>query len=577
MYYLVRIYKPCIYSDEPILPPTCIQRMDYTAAKKAALPERSKAIQKLRDTNFDVLVIGGGITGAGIALDAASRGLSVALIEKGDYASGTSSKSTKLIHGGLRYLKQLDVALVREVGQERANVHRLAPHLVQPEKMLIPIIKDGQMGKLTTNVALWVYDFVAGVGGDDKRRMLSRDETMASEPMLRDEWVEGGAIYAEYRTDDARLTIENMKTASALGAVTANYVMADELLYEGKKAIGVKARNALSNEAFDIRASVVVSAAGPWVDLIRKKDKSLTAKRIFHAKGVHLVVPHERFPVKQSIYFDLPDGRMCFAIPRDRSTYFGTTDTPFKKDPDHVGITAEDVTYLLEGVNNMFEGLNLQASEIESSWAGLRPLIFEEGKSASEMSRKDEIFESDSGLLSIAGGKLTGYRKMSERIMDKVVERLERGGETKTKTLALGGNGFKDFQAVIDYRKEIANLLSEHDLPQERAGYLVHLYGKQAEPILRLVPPEGSAELRLAIAELKFALDHEQVITLEDWAIRRTGRMYFDKTILDELLPSLSQVFAELTDQSEEDRSAALLVLQKVSTEHHDFGIPIGV
>ncbi|MFK8058280.1 MAG: glycerol-3-phosphate dehydrogenase/oxidase [Saprospiraceae bacterium] len=548
--------------------------MDYTAAEKAALPKRSEAVKQLRETTFDVLVIGGGITGAGIALDAASRGLSVGLIEKGDYASGTSSKSTKLIHGGLRYLKQLDVALVREVGQERANVHRLAPHLVQPEKMLIPIIKDGQMGKMTTNMALWVYDFLADVRGDDKRRMLDREETLTAEPMLRDEWVEGGAVYAEYRTDDARLTVENVKTASALGAVTANYVMADELLYVDGKAVGAKARDVLTNETFDVKASVVVSAAGPWVDLIRKKDKSLTAKRIFHAKGVHLVVPHERFPVKQSIYFDLPDGRMCFAIQRDRSTYFGTTDTPFKTDPDHVGITAEDVSYLLDGVNRMFKGLELKADEIESSWAGLRPLIFEEGKSASEMSRKDEIFESESGLLSIAGGKLTGYRKMSERIMDKVVDRLGRGGETKTQTLALGGNGFKDFSAVIDYREVILDFLSENDLPLGRAGYLLHLYGKQAESILKLAPPEGSAELRLAIAELKFAYDKEQVMTLEDWAIRRTGRMYFDKTILDQLLPTLSNVFAGLTDQSEEERSAALLALQQLSTDHHDFGIP---
>ena len=549
--------------------------MDYSAAQKAALPARSEAIQQLRASTFDVLVIGGGITGAGIALDAASRGLSVGLIEKGDYASGTSSKSTKLIHGGLRYLKQLDVALVREVGQERANVHRLAPHLVQPEKMLIPIIKQGQMGKLTTNVALWVYDFVAGVGGDDKRRMLSRDQTMTAEPMLHSERVEGGAIYAEYRTDDARLTIENVKTAAALGATSSNYVMAEDLLYDNKKVIGAKVRDVWTNETFDIKAAVVVSAAGPWVDLIRKKDKSLTAKRIFHAKGVHLVVPHERFPVKQSIYFDLPDGRMCFAIPRNRSTYFGTTDTPFKKDPDHVGITAEDVNYLLDGVNRMFEGLELKANEIESSWAGLRPLIFEEGKSASEMSRKDEIFESESGLLSIAGGKLTGYRKMSERIMDKVVDRLGRGGETKTKTLALAGNGFKAFDDVIAYRSTIEDGLNERDLPQERAAYLVHLYGKQAEQILNLIPPEGSPELRLAIAEIKFAIANEQVITLEDWAVRRTGRMYFDKSNLDELLPQLSNVFGELTDQSEEDRKAALQAIEELSKQHHDFGIPI--
>ena len=545
--------------------------MDYTAAERAALPARADALAALRAGPFDVLVIGGGITGAGIALDAASRGLRVALVEKGDYASGTSSKSTKLIHGGLRYLKQLDVSLVREVGQERANVHRLAPHLVQPEKMLIPIIKDGQMGKLTTNIALKVYDFLAGVEGDDQRRMLDREETLAAEPMLREEWVKGGALYAEYRTDDARLTVENVKTAAALGAVAANYVKADALITEGGRVRGVVASDERTGETFELRAEVTVSAAGPWVDFIREQDGSLTAKRIFHAKGVHLVVPHERFPVTQSIYFDLPDGRMCFAIPRDRSTYFGTTDTPFTDDPDVVDITREDVTYLLDGVNRIFPELELREDEIESSWAGLRPLIYEEGKSASEMSRRDEIFESDSGLLSIAGGKLTGYRKMSERIMDKVVKRLGRGGDTRTKTLALGGNGFGDFAEVEAYREEVATLLSEYGLPQARAGYLVHVYGKQVERILPLAPPEGTPELRLAIAELKFGLEHEQVETLEDWAIRRTGRMYFDKTALDELLPQLSLVFAEQTGQAEPERVAALEVLQEVSRRHAAF------
>ena len=549
--------------------------MDYTAAERAALPDRATSLAKMRAQTFDVLVIGGGITGAGIALDAASRGLSVALVEKGDYASGTSSKSTKLIHGGLRYLKQLDVALVREVGQERANVHRLAPHLVQPEKMLIPIIKDGQMGKLTTNVALKVYDFLAGVEGDDQRRMLNRDETLAAEPMLRDEWVKGGALYAEYRTDDARLTIENLKTAAGLGAVLCNYLQADSLINEGGQVRGIVARDTLSGESFELRAEVCVSAAGPWVDFIRKQDGSLTSKRIFHAKGVHLVVPHERFPVQQSIYFDLPDGRMCFAIPRDRSTYFGTTDTPYKDDPDQVGITDADVTYLLDGVNRMFPHLKLREDEIESSWAGLRPLIFEEGKSASEMSRRDEIFESETGLLSIAGGKLTGYRKMSERIMDRVVDRLGRGGQTRTKTLALAGNGFGSFEEVLAYRAEIEDLLLEHNLPQTRAGYLVHLYGKQTEDILQLAPPEGSDELRVAIGELLFGLEHEQVATLEDWAVRRTGRMYFDKTALDELLPQLSLVFAERTGQTESDRKRALEQLLALSKAHADFdGVP---
>ena len=551
--------------------------MDYTAAERAALPRREQALARLRAETFDVLVIGGGITGAGIALDAASRGLRVALVEKGDYASGTSSKSTKLIHGGLRYLKQLDVALVREVGQERAAVHRLAPHLVQPEKMFIPILENGQMGYWTTNVALLVYDALAGVKGADRRRMLDREEALAAEPMLRADWVEGGAIYAEYRTDDARLTIENLKTAAAYGAVCANYVEATGLIKEGGKVCGVEVVDALAGDGaapFELRAAVTVNAAGPWVDAVREIDGSLRGKKLFHAKGVHLVVPRERFPVRQSIYFDLPDGRMCFAIPRDRATYFGTTDTPYEEHLDSVHVTPADVDYLLDGVNRIFPELELRPDEIESSWAGIRPLIHEEGKSASEISRRDEIFESESGLLSIAGGKLTGYRKMAERIMDRVAERLDLDAATDTDTtqIALAGNGFADTRDVDDFREEVGLLLAEYDLPQARAGYLVHVYGKQVLDILRLVPPEGSPELRLAVGELAFAIEREQVATLEDWAVRRSGRLYFDRAALDELLPALSLAYAELAGESEAAREGELSDLRALSRRHYDFG-----
>ncbi len=547
--------------------------MNYTAARHAALPPRGKMIAALQARSFDVVVIGGGITGAGIALDAATRGLTVALVEKGDYASGTSSKSTKLIHGGLRYLKQLDVALVREVGQERAAVHRLAPHLVQPEKMFIPIIEDGQMGRLTTSLALWVYDKLAGVDGEDQRYMLDREEALAAEPMLDPTRVEGGAMYAEYRTDDARLTIENLKTAAALGAVCANYAEVTTLIHgDGGRVAGVTVRDGLGHGTFDVHGAVVINAAGPWVDFIREIDRSLEGKRVFHAKGVHFVVPRERFPVRQSIYFDLPDGRMCFAIPRDRATYFGTTDTPFEADPNQVTPDGDDLAYLLHGVNAMFPELDLRADEIESSWAGLRPLIYEPGKSASEMSRRDEIFESESGLLSIAGGKLTGYRKMSERIMDKVVRRLGRGGATATAETALGGNDFHDFSYVVAYRAEVREMLAEAGLPTERADYLVHLYGVQVPRVL--AKADGSIadpELRLLTAELDFATAYEQVQLLGDFVVRRTGRLYFDKAHVDEYLSPLMDHFAAATGLSDAEATAQLRSLRALSRAHDTF------
>ena len=388
--------------------------------------ERGELIEKLNRTQYDLVIIGGGVTGAGIALDAAARGIKTALVEKNDYASGTSSKSTKLIHGGLRYLKQFEVALVREVGQERAVVHHLAPHLVKSEKMLLPLIKDGTYGKILTSVGLMVYDVLAGVEKVDQRKMMTHEETMEKEPLLDPDKLEGGGIYAEYRTDDARLTLEILKTATRMGADIINYAEATDFIYDAEgKVRGIDWRDNLTGKEYKINSTYTISAAGPWVDEIREKNRSLKGKKLHPTKGVHIVLPHAKFPVKQSVYFDVPDGRMIFAIPRDRVTYIGTTDTDYHGNINDVRTDKEDVEYLLKGVKHIFPDVHLTIDDVESSWAGLRPLIEEEGKSASQLSRKDEIFESESGLLSIAGGKLTGYRKMAERIIDKLGKRME--------------------------------------------------------------------------------------------------------------------------------------------------------
>ena len=363
---------------------------------------RKEVTSHLSTTTFDLVVIGGGITGAGIALDAASRGLKVALLEKRDFASGTSSKSTKLIHGGLRYLKQFDFWLVKEVGSERAIVHQLAPHLVLPEKMLLPLIENGSYGKWLTSVGLKVYDILAQVTGEDKRQMLEKKEALALEPLLPKKVLKGAGYYAEYRTDDARLTIENIKTAVSKGATALNYAKVTGFLYREDQVAGVAVADQLSGATFEINASFVINAAGPWVDELREVNQSKNGKRLHLTKGVHLVFPYEKLPVKQSVYFDIPDGRMMFAIPRGKVTYVGTTDTNFDKDKDHPHTTLADAIYLISAVNNMFPKINLDLEDIVSSWAGLRPLIHEEGKGASELSRKDEIFTSPSGLVSIA-------------------------------------------------------------------------------------------------------------------------------------------------------------------------------
>ncbi len=492
--------------------------------------QREFLLAQLKDQHFDLMVIGGGITGAGIALDAATRGLRVALVEKGDFASGTSSKSTKLIHGGLRYLKQLELKVVKEVGQERAIVHRLAPHLVRPEKMLLPIYKGGTFGKKGTSIGLWLYDFLAGVKGADKRQMLAKEQTLQLEPLLHAQGLQGGGFYAEYRTDDARLTIEVIKTAMRFGAICLNYVQLTDLMEENGKLKGAVCLDVNTGQTFQFTATTFVNAAGPWVDGLREKDKSLNNKRLFLSKGTHIVVPWERLPLKHSVYFDVAGGRMIFAIPRQRATYIGTTDTPFKGDIDQVFAEKPEIEYLLNAANAIFPMAQLTADDVESTWAGLRPLIYEEGKSAGEMSRKDEIFISNSGLISVAGGKLTGYRKMAQKLVDLVLKMQKQAGIIcLTKQVALAEDAFEDFSQVIDFHKDIELKLNGFSSPFITANYLVENYGKIALKIIDDAFAQGSrTDEALILAELRHCLENELVLTPTDFFERRTGLLYFN-------------------------------------------------
>jgi glycerol-3-phosphate dehydrogenase len=537
---------------------------------------RPTILSRLKSETYDVLIIGGGITGAGIALDAASRGLRVALVEKNDFAFGTSSRSTKLIHGGLRYLKQFEFGLVKEVGSERAIVHRLAPHLVIPEKMLLPLYEKRGMGYWLTSIGLKVYDFLAGVKPADQRRMLTRKQTLRYEPLLKTDDVKGGAIYAEYRTDDARLTIEIMKAAFTKSADVINYVTAKDFLYENNKVTGIQAHDLISNEIFPLHAKVVVNAAGPWVDELRELNHSRTGKSLHLTKGVHIVLPHEKFPVRQAIYFDVEDGRMIFAIPRGRTTYVGTTDTNYYASKENVTTTLEDAEYLIRGVNSTFSGVNLSVKDIESSWAGLRPLIHEDGKSASELSRKDEIFESPTGLISIAGGKLTGYRKMAERVVNLVVKRYfsSRGiRPTQTQKILLANSRFPSNRKIRSYIASVSERLSEFDLAIRTPKYLVENYGNQTDLILQqfLTMDHNQAELSLLKAEAWFSIHNEMTITLADFFVRRTGLLYFEIRKVTDYKNAVADYFAEILHWDLERKKNELTALNKLIRAATDF------
>lgn len=506
---------------------------------------RAQYLQQLQNDTFDLLVIGGGITGAGIALDAVTRGLKVCLIEKSDFASGTSSRSTKLIHGGLRYLKQLEFGIVREVGQERAILYKNAPHIVIPERMLLPIVEGGSLGKYSTSLGLYVYDRLAGVEKEERRNMLSKEDTLKKEPLLNQAILKGGGMYVEYRSDDARLVIEVMKTAVERGALCLNYVAFRSFTHNDKNQVnGAVAEDMLTGEKIQIRSKKIINACGPWVDEIRKEDQSLKKKRLHLTKGIHVVVPKEKLPIQQSVYFDVQDGRMVFAIPRGKIVYIGTTDTNYKEDTDFPFASKEDVEYVLAAANHMFPSIRLTKDDVISTWAGLRPLIHEDGKNPSDLSRKDEIFISDSNLISIAGGKLTGFRKMAERSVNVVCKqlKLEEGRQfapCTTASIPLSGGDLN--KSPEEYAKDL-----QEDFKQffvEDILDLVLKYGSNTVAILALA--QTNFNNQLLPAEAEYCLEHEMTASLADFVIRRSGRLYFERPAIAAQRATLDQYFQE--------------------------------
>lgn len=537
---------------------------------------RQNILQKMAEKEHDVLIIGGGITGCGIALDAATRGMKTALIEMDDFAAGTSSRSTKLIHGGLRYLKQYEMKLVSEVGRERAIVYENAPHVTTPVRMLLPIYKGGTYGLLTTNIGLTLYDLLAGVKKDERKRMLTRSAVLEKEPLLKREGLIGGGYYVEYVTDDARLTIEVIKEAAARGVEAVNYTKAVELLYRRGRAAGITAIDQLSGKYYNIYAKRIVNASGPWADTIRVLDHSIKEKKIRLTKGVHIVFSQEKFPLKQAVYFDTPDGRMVFAIPRGGKTYIGTTDTFYHLDPAHPRMTEKDLQYLIEAIHYMFPIVKITEDDVESSWAGVRPLIYEEGKDPSEISRKDEIWVSDSGLITIAGGKLTGYRKMAEDAVNLIQHSLQNEknhsyNSCQTKQLKLSGGHFagaNNFATFITNNRQKA---LEIGLTNKQFDKLVHRYGSNITRIFQIAEhydPANKYALPLEVyVEIMYALTEEMIIKPVDFFIRRTGALYFDIEWVHKWKSSVLELMADILGWSEKEKAAYLCELDQVLSD----------
>lgn len=495
----------------------------------ASLDSRRRAadLDAMETGAFDLLVIGGGITGAGVARDAAMRGLKVALVEARDWASGTSSRSSKMIHGGLRYLAQGDVALVKEAASERQVLRRIAPHLARLTPFVITLPTLATVAKMRTG--LWTFEKLGGVPPAETHEVWDRAEIARREPLIRTAGLHGAVVYPEFLTDDARLTLVNVRAAAQAGAAVASHLEVVRILAEGGRAVGAVARSTLAGEDREVavRARLIVNAAGPWVDAVRALEDGGAPPRLTLTKGVHMVLPRAALPVNNTVILRAADKRGTFAVPRGDFTYLGTTDTFYPEADDWPKVTREDLAYLVDSAKALLDAPNLKPEDAVAVWSGVRPLIGQAGKGASEISRKDEVWTGLAGVVTIAGGKLSAYRAMAERIVDQAIATLgikAQACRTAQSPLPGAGGG----EAPSDDR-------------------LWRLYGSEAGAV-RAAGGDAAAEAVQAVL-------HEGALTLEDWWVRRTARAWFGGP---EGLEAAARTMADLLGWSAERQAAEL-------------------
>jgi glycerol-3-phosphate dehydrogenase len=478
------------------------------------LRNRDALFSALEGETFDLLIIGAGITGSGIARDAAMRGMRVALVDAGDIGAGTSGRSSKLIHGGSRYMAQGDLTVVRQAANERKVLRRIAPHLSLTNPMVIPA--RSKVAVQGIKAFIWSYEKLGNVEKGERHEVWTRKRLQQEEPLVRAADFAGAVVFPEYLTDDARLTLGNARSASGAGAVVVTYAAAREIVKQGSRVAGAVVQSTLPGDVrtASVRARVVINAAGPWVDAVRLMEDPAAGKRLQLTKGIHVVMSRERVPVNRTVIMYAPDGRGLFVVPRGGHVYFGTTDT-FYPEAEYVPeITREDIDYLLTTAMSYLDVGALTDGDILALWSGLRPLLGEEGKKPSEISRKDEVMEGPGGLLSVAGGKLTSYRAMAEGIVDrceKLLGRTHVHAPTAEKPLP-GGDFSGTFTALCSGIERCGLTPGE----AERAALL---YGSEAFDIF--------AREKGIAAEVRHAVLAEGACTLEDYWIRRSARARF--------------------------------------------------
>ncbi|MFM8268604.1 MAG: glycerol-3-phosphate dehydrogenase/oxidase [Pseudomonadota bacterium] len=520
--------------------------------------QRSHSIQRLKNDSFDVLIIGGGATGAGIALDAQSRGLKVALVEQGDFTTGTSSRSTKLVHGGVRYLEQavmhLDRSqfrLVREALQERKVLSEIAPHLVSWLPLLIPMYRRWEAAYY--NTGLRMYDWLAGKNLVHRSRFVSHREALELCPLLKKSGLKGGVIYYDGQFDDARMGISLVLTAAGKGAVIANYTRVTGFTKSSGQITGVQLEDSLTHETWSTSATVVINATGPHTDTVRKLDSPQCKPLLRVSSGAHLVTSLPTPPPKVGVLIPkTKDKRVLFVLPWQSHLLVGTTDHPAKLSSDPKP-TDQEISFIQEEYRQYFEG-NLDYPQIKSTWSGLRPLVDETShKGTASLSRDHSFDESPSGLLSVFGGKWTTYRVMAKDTVDRLGERLKKPlGSCMTQKLKLKG--------AESFHANLATDWKEKDFSPQTTEHLLKSYGDQAHWVIELAKNEFKTLLHpkhpIILAEVLYAARNEFVSRSSDVLFRRTRLAFLDKKAAEEAFPKVHALLSEEFHWTDKEKEA---------------------
>ncbi len=533
---------------------------------------RREALTALGKTRLDLLIVGGGITGCGIARDASLRGWQVGLVEKEDFAFGTSSRSSKIIHGGIRYLEYGHFLLVRESARERAVLLEIAPHLVHPIPFIFPVF--GGESLLKVRAGLTVFDHLSDAEGEDKHVNLSPEEVRAQLPGLRDP-LKGGVRYPECITDDARLTLENAQSAAEHGALVVNHARVDALSMDGGRVVGCRVVDSLEDRVVDVSARIVINATGAWSESFLLDADIQPEYSLVPSKGIHLLFSAERLPITGATFLRASNGKRGLAMRRLQFVYVGTTDDEYRGSLDRPQATRADVDEILEMTRDCFPEQNLGYEDVLATWAGVRPLIREEGKSTRDTSREDAVWHSPSGLITVAGGKLTTYRQMARRVLEIADPDLgpAPGHPDRTASVPLPG-GIMGSAGIEEYRERRAKDLLELGVSLPTVERLCWLYGKQLDFLIALGAEDASwlellhPDVPALRGEVYQAVEQEMALTLTDFMDRRAALLLFSENFGLAAAEAAAEIMADLLAWDGERRSRELADYRLLASEH---------